>query len=446
MTRTLVIDVGTSSVKAAVVARNRLQTVLARAPLRSRLEGDRAEVPADAVLKAIHAAVNALDAAERLRVDRVAVSSMGPSWVAVDARGRVVTPVVTHQDRRSVAEALEIERAIGRKMHLRLVGARPTPGGISSTTARWFHRHAPDVLRRAELVGHLPTLLIRRWCGRDARAIDLSHASFTGLYRTFSDDTGATGWCPALMDAAGIRLGQLPHVYDARTPAGTTDGSAATDLGIRQGTPVLPGIMDGSVPLLLAGLRRGQLVNVVGSTDVLAVCTDRPQPDERLLARAVGVPGWWAMVDTLAATGAALDWVRRVCFANLDDGAFHHAVRAAARAVERNPGNASGGVSFLPFLGGVRTSILQPAASLAGLRLSTTREDVLRAMIDGLAAFGAERLNRLRSAEPALRAEVVVSGGLDACLASAMRARWPNHKRWRFRTLPAATVLGLGML
>jgi hypothetical protein len=52
--------------------------------------------------------------------------------------------------------------------------------------------------------------------------------------------------------------------------------------------------MDGS-----AGMRWpakvGQLFNVVGSTDVLALCTDRPQPHERLLTRArgSGKMAWW---------------------------------------------------------------------------------------------------------------------------------------------------------
>lgn len=446
MARVLAIDVGTSSAKAAVIAGGKLRTPVARAPFDTRTRGDRAEVSAGAILAAIAAAVTTLDPAERRRAERVAIAAMGASWVAMDARGRAVTPVVTHQDRRSVAEAHEIERSVGRARHLRLVGARPIPGGISSTTVRWFARHAAGVMRRADLIGHLPTLLVRRWCGPDARAIDLSHASFTGLYRTLSDRTGQAGWSDALCAAAGIDPRRLPAVLDARTPAGIADASAAADLGVLQGTPVLPGIMDGSVPLLQAGLRRGQVVNVVGSTDVLAACTDRPRPAERLLTRSTGVTGWWAVVGTMAATGTALEWVRRLCFAEVTDAAFLGAARAAAAQVADVPADSTGGLHFDPYLAGERTSIEQPTATLAGLRLSTDRTAVLRAVIAGLARAGAERVELIRQVEPALRRTVLVSGGMDPAFARAMHRRWPRPDWWQFRPAPAATLLGLANL
>ena len=50
---------------------------------------------------------------------------MAPSWVAMDKRGRAITPIVTHQDRRSVDVAREIEREIGKARHLQLAGVRP---------------------------------------------------------------------------------------------------------------------------------------------------------------------------------------------------------------------------------------------------------------------------------------------------------------------------------
>ncbi len=62
--------------------------------------------------------------------------------------------------------------------------------------------------------------------------------------------------------------------------------------------------------MLLAGARKGQLLNVSGSTDVLALCMDKAKPHERLITRALGVGQKWLSVATLAAAGAALDWAR----------------------------------------------------------------------------------------------------------------------------------------
>src|SRR5207244_1358903 len=161
-----------------------------------------------------------------------ALSNMAPSWVAMDKRGRAITPIVTHQDRRSVDVARDLERRIGKARHLRLVGNRPIPGGISSTTWAWFNRDEPRLMRRrADLVGPNP----------------------------------------------------------------------------------------------------GQLVNGSGSTDVLALCVDRPRPHEKLITRALGVGKLWLSVSTLAAGGSTLTWLHSRLFADLTDARFHALTRKLAR-------------------------------------------------------------------------------------------------------------------
>ena len=91
MARLLALDIGSSSVKAAVVAAGRIVGPVARAPIATHFIADRVEIPAQRIFSAICAAVDQLD---RRRIDCVAISSMGPSWVAMDVRGRPLTPVV----------------------------------------------------------------------------------------------------------------------------------------------------------------------------------------------------------------------------------------------------------------------------------------------------------------------------------------------------------------
>ena len=71
----------------------------------------------------------------------------------MDMAGKALTPIITHQDRRSVEIARDIEQRLGKRRHLQLTGNRPFPGGISSTTWAWFLQHQPQVLRKADLVG-----------------------------------------------------------------------------------------------------------------------------------------------------------------------------------------------------------------------------------------------------------------------------------------------------
>src|SRR4051812_12115890 len=124
------LDIGTSSVKAAILRDDRVIGRIARSDYVTRYNGPRVEVDPPQILSAIQKAINDLGSRAK-RVDAIALSVMAPAWVAMDKRGKPLTPIVTHQDRRSVKEALEIERRIGKDRHLQIAGVRPVPGGIS---------------------------------------------------------------------------------------------------------------------------------------------------------------------------------------------------------------------------------------------------------------------------------------------------------------------------
>ena len=449
------IDVGSSSVKAAVLRDGEpWRGRVVRAFFKTDHRGERVEVPAERVLRAVAAAVGELGvgtaAAAGRGVDAIGLTVMSPAWCAMDARGRALTPLVTHQDRRSVTIAADIEARVGRARHLKLAGNRPFPGGISSTTWAWYLRNEPQRLARADLVGQLNTYLVRHLTG--ARVIDPSNASFTGLYAT----TDQSGWSDELCDAIGADRRLLPDVLDADVVAGSVTTTAAARFGLAQGTPVMVGLIDTSAAMLLAGTRPGQLLNVCGSTDVLALCTDRPRPDARLLTRALGVGrDRWMSVSTVAAAGSSLLWARRQFFRDFSDGQFRTLVRRlasaptpeAAKAKDDGLSHAPGSVvslTFDPYLAGERTSIEQRRAAFAGLTLATTREQMLRAMIDALARASAERLELLGEAGVPIRRAVMVSGGAADRLDEVFQRDWPG--RWRFRRETEASLRGLGRL
>jgi xylulokinase len=358
---------------------------------------------------------------------------MCPAWVALDRAGRALTPIVTHQDRRSIVQARRLEADFGQAAHLRTCGCRPFPGGISSTTWAWFLEHQPGRLRRADLVGHLNTFLHRRLTG--ARVTDPSNASFTGLYRTLRLD----GWSPELCANLGVPPSLLPAVHEADRIGGSITPAAAREFGLRAGTPMLVGLMDGSAGMLLAGARVGQLFNVVGSTDVLALCTDRPKPHPRLLTRALGVQGKWLQVSTLAAAASAIYWVRDQCCPGMPIEEFRQEFRTLAR---RGPA-AAGGVRFEPYLAGERTSIEQRQGAFTGLTLASTRRQLLSAVVEGLIRASAERLPLLAASGTPLRRQVAVSGGSDR-LDRILHRDWPG--RWTYRAVTDATMRGLALL
>ena len=424
--RVLAIDIGSSSVKAAVLTGPAPRRV-SRQAFKTTYASPRVEVPATAILAGVKRAIADLGHAAK-HVDLIVPTGMAPSWLAMDASGRALTPVVTHQDRRSQHEAETIEREIGRARHLAVVGNRPTPGGISSTTAAWFFRHDPQLKRTTTLVGHLNTWLVHLLTGE--RVIDPSNASFTGLYRTTTLD----GWDDDLLAVAGVKRDQLPRVIDGNVVAGRVTTAGARRLGLTAGTPMLAGVIDGSGGLLLAGGKPRTTLNVVGSTDVLAVVTAEPHPFEGLLTRALGVGGQWVTAATVAAAGSAIDWAHRTFFADLSDPAFR---REVAKLVRRPVAT---GLAFDARLAGTRTAVEPVRGTITNLDLGADRRGILSALLDSLARQSGQRFDFLADAGVPFDRLVHTTGGGAATLATVLRPDWP--KGLRFKALNEATAGG----
>ncbi len=102
---------------------------------------------------------------------------------------------------------------------------------------------------------------------------------------------------------------------------------------------------------------------------------------------------------------------------------------------------------FEPYLAGDRTSIEQRSGAFTGLTLSTTREQMLQAVIESLGAAAAARqdLPKLHRHGTKMLPRVIVSGGgTRGGLEQIIHRDWPG--RWKFVQQNEATLRGLGRL
>lgn len=427
--RILTLDVGTSAVKAALHDDDIRIGSVVRAPVTCRYEGVKAELDAEQVWSALKAAVGMLGPEVR-SVRRVALDVLAPGFTVMDSAGRPTAPVIIHQDRRSYDEAAEIERRVGRDRHIALLGCRPFPGGIATSSLLWLRRHAPHLLEGAALFGQLSTFLVRRLTGR--AVVDPGNATFLGLLDTF----GETGWSAELCAANEVDPRMLPGIVDGGSVAGTVTAAAAEETGLPAGAGVLAGVIDTTAAMCSVGLSVGQLFNSVGTTDVLAIVTDRPRPGPEVLTRAVGVGRAWVTVYTIAAGGGALEWAHRNLYADLPRPEFHALLREVAS--ETGPSD----VTFEPYLAGDRLSLQQRTASFGGLTMSRGRREMLRAILEAWAAQSAEGMRRLSAVATPLPDVYITGGGAE--VGNALRSRWPGD--WRFHYLEEAGLTGLAKL
>jgi len=213
--------------------------------------------------------------------------------------------------------------------------------------------------------------------------------------------------------------------------------------GVRAGVPVVGGFVDTSASILATGMRAGQLVHSVGSTEVMALCVDKPIPEEGILTRPVGVgkvfPERWLAVRTQATAGNALEWARGVMFRELNGRTWGRLLkRVTAEGKEM-----AAGVRCEATFTGERAAIEQAAgATFSGVRLSTTREELLGAIVRALVPWSAASYGRLaRICRPLKR--VYVSGGATP-LAEAMHRAWSRGHV--FKRVPRDNLQGLVLL
>jgi len=429
--KVLAIDIGSSSVKCAILHSRRIVGGVVRTTFPTLVDGPKVEVEAASVRQAVVDAIARVGRRAK-DADVIAIDVMAPSFLLMDRKGEALTNAITHQDRRSIDAARAIEKRVGRTRHLRLAGNRPVPGGISSTSFAWLKSHESARLKKADLAGHLLTYLHRHLTG--ARVIDPSVASFSGVYSTITQK----GWNDELCDAVGMSKHLLPEIREGNEVAGRITRDAASRFGLGEGTPVLTGVIDGSCGMLVAGAVAGRVMNVCGSTDVLAVCTDNPKPNENLLTRALGVGKLWVYVANIPAAGSAVLWAKHTLFADLPEASFYRLIAKLSRS------SIAGDLTFDPRLAGSRTQIESLRGGIAGLTLSTTREMILSALLDSLARTSADRVHLIQTHCKQIDHNCLVTGGLAKNLSHLLHRDWPG--KWKFRYVEEATLLGLGVL
>lgn len=381
-------DVGTSGLKlVAVDAAGAVVAEAERAYAYARPEPGRAEIDVAVWRQAFDEALDEVVAgAVRQRVAALGLSGQMHGVVLVDGDGRPVRPAVLWPDGRAVAE---VERWRSLSPPDRAALASPLVAGMTGPVLAWLAAHEPGAVQRAAAV-LLPKDALRAALVPGGPLVtDRSDASATLLW-----DLAADTWSPAAVGAAGVPPELLPPVRPGAEVAGTTPAGGVA-------VPVVVGGADTPLALLAAGTGEGLQVNLGTGAQVLRPgWSPHPAADPVTHGYADVEGGRYAMA-ALRNGGSAWAWAHDVL--GLDWAAFFAAAAAAA------PG--AGGVLFRPFLTGERGGVAGPddRGGWTGLSAATTRSDLARAAVEGV-AFAIGAAARLLEA-PDDGQPVVVTGG-----------------------------------
>jgi len=333
------------------------------------------------VLEALTDAVRAYDGREPIRALGVAVQ--GEAVVPLDRSGTPLGPVILGMDTRTVEECRRVAEVFGEE---RLYAMTGLPNHTVNTLVKlmWLSEHRADLCRQASRFVLYEDLLLYRLTGRTA--ISRCLASRTGLY-----DLKKRDWSTELIELAGVHVEKLSPLADSGTIVGTVLPDIAARVGLPPDVAVVTGGHDQACGALGAGvLQSGQAMVSTGTAEVMEVCLAEPRLDLRLAQGGISVyehvvSGRYVAMTLNHSGGITLRWCRDELFPEASEAARLKGIDPYDYLLAQAPTGPSP-VLCLPHFAGAGTPILDPTsrASFVGLTLSTTRAEMMKALIDAL--------------------------------------------------------------
>jgi L-ribulokinase len=360
--------------------------------------------------------MNALALATRRAIEASRIDGQAIQAIALDTTGSSVIPVDENLnpiddyylwcDHRAWQEASEITTAA----HAQKLDAIDWCGGIYSSEwgfAKLLHwlRHNPaqrarfaTALEHCDMVAAVlcgisdPDLVPRSICAMGHKW--MWNQSLGGL----PSQEFLSGLDPVL---SGVKLKGRYATSDVI--AGTLSPEWAQKLGLRPGIPIPVGAFDAHWDAIGAGVRMGDVVNVVGTSTCIMAISDQPT----LIPGVCGVvpgsihPKYTGIEAGLSATGDIFDAIARRAGTT---------VAELSRGLEKYRAGETG-LLRLTWDNGDRTVLVNPELSgvTLGWRLTTTAQDELFAAIEGTACHTRVILERME--EHGVPVRRIINGG-----------------------------------
>jgi xylulokinase len=273
--------------------------------------------------------------------------------------------------------------------------------GFTAPKLLWVAEHEPEIARRVARVLLPKDALRLRLCG--SRATDASDASGT-LWL----DVARRAWSGELLAATGLGPDAMPELFEGPEPTGTILKEWADEWGMSGAVPVAAGAGDQAGGAIGAGVTRpGDASLSLGTSGVIFSAGARfaPSPERGVHAFCHALPDRWHQMSVILSAASCLSWVTALSGAE-SEASLLAEVETAGTGNTRE-------LLFLPYLSGERTPHNDPHARgvFFGLDHDTTRADLGRAVLEGVAFALADGQAALVEAGAEIERLLVIGGG-----------------------------------
>ncbi|HET9612437.1 MAG TPA: FGGY-family carbohydrate kinase [Acidimicrobiales bacterium] len=412
----------------------------------------------------------------------VCVTGQWASTVPVDAEGVPVGDCIMWQDHRGI-------RLVRRRIGGRVAGysgralaawVRKT-GGIPGGNDPVGHMlnlaaNHPDVAAAARWYLEPVDYVAMRFTGVPAA----THASMTAAWLTDNRRLDHLAYDADLVERAGVDGDKLPPLVPTGSVIGTVRDDVAADLGLPPGVQVVAGVPDLHAAAIGSGaLGEGQAHMALSTTSWISLPVPRKRTDvSHGMASIPGLDGGYLLANNHDTSGLCLQWLRDNVLA-AGDGLFGGDGGDGGDGGEGDGGDEGGGegtecsfddltalaatsppgarrVVFTPWLAGERTPVSDShlRGGFHNLSLATTRADLVRAVMEGVAynnhwlhgyveRFAKQTLDPIRVVGGGAQSDLWCQIHADVMDRTIERVDDPLHAQLRGAAMLAGMSLGL---
>ena len=399
------IDLGTSAVKLLLTDENGviLNTVSKEYPLYFPRPGWSEQDPADWYAAVEECIPQLIEGFEGEKVRGLAVGGQMHGLVALDENDEVIRPAILWNDGRTEKQVEYLNGVIGKEKLTAYTG-NIAFAGFTAPKLLWMKENEPDNFSRIAKIMLPKDYIVYKLTG--VHACDYSDASGMLLL-----DVKNRKWSDEMLEICSVKASQLPALYESYESVGAVKKELAKSLGLKNVT-VAAGAGDNAAAAVGTGtVGEGRCNISLGTSGTVFISGEHYGDDKNnALHSFAHADGKYHLMGCMLSAASCNKWFMDEI---LRDGDYEgNQSKIDEKKLGHNP------VFFLPYLMGERSPIndVNARATFTGLSMDTTREDMLLAVLEGVAFAIRDSLEKAKELGFEIKASNICGGGAKSGL------------------------------
>jgi xylulokinase len=325
----------------------------------------------------------------------VGVSGQMHGATLLDSDGQVLRPCILWNDTRSHVQAAQLDSTD----QVRNLSGNIVFPGFTAPKLAWVRENEPEIFDKTAKV-LLPAAYLNYYLTGEYVA-DMSDSAGTSWL-----DVGKRDWSDTLLAAGGMRRDQMPRLVEGAEVAAMLRPEIARKWELNSPVSVAGGAGDNAAAACgIGALNEGQGFVSLGTSGVLLSARDGYSPAAETAVHTFchAVPNRWYQMGVMLSATDSLNWLARITGQKPAD------LTGALGETLQTPGR----VRFLPYLSGERTphNDAEMRGSFTGLGAGSSRDDLTRAVVEGVAFGLRDSLRALGETGAQFEQLIAIGGG-----------------------------------